>query len=285
MSRAGWLNAALAAVIVALGVFLYLRPGKNAAVEYPLSGLKAREVRSLRIERAGAVSVVLARKEDTWFIEAPIAARADESRVMQLLAVVEARTAHRLPAGDRGRFGLEPPQARVIADGQPFSFGLVNDITREQYVMAGDAVYALHPRYGAALPESAVQLASRQLFGPGEAPARIALGDFTVEQRDGKWTLAPRAADLSQDDYIRWVDEWRLASALGVEPAPAARARDKITIQLKNGGELTLGVISREPELVLARSDEKLQYRFGAALAKRLLSPPTTADNERPSSK
>jgi hypothetical protein len=259
---------------------LYFKPAKDAAVEHPLSGLKAKEVRSLRIERAGMVPLMLVRKENTWFIEAPIAARADESRVMQLLALVEARSTHRLPAGDRGRFGLEPPQVRIIVDGQPFSFGLVNDITREQYVMAGDAVYALHPRYGAALPESAVQLASRQLFGPGEAPARIALRDFAVEQRDGKWTLAPRAADLSQDDYIRWVDEWRLASAVSVEPRAAMRAREEIRIQLKNGGELTLGVMSREPELVLARSDEKLQYRFGAALAKRLLAPPAAASDD-----
>jgi hypothetical protein len=273
------LNAALAAIVVALGAFMYFRPAGDAAVELPLSGLKPREVRSLRIERAGTVPVVLARKQDAWFIEAPIAARADDSRVMRLLAVVEARTAHRLPAGDRGRFGLEPPQARIIVDGQPFSFGVVNDITREQYVMAGDAVYALHPRYGAALPESAVQLASRQLFGPGEAPARIALREFAVEQRDGKWTLAPRAADLSQDDYIRWVDEWRLASAVSVEPRAATRAREEIRIQLKNGGELTLGVMSREPELVRARSDEKLQYRFGAGLAKRLLSPPAARDD------
>ena len=278
MRRAGWLNAALAAIVVALGIFLYFRPAKDAAIEQPLSGLKPQEVRSLRIERARAVPIVLVRKEDTWFIEAPIAARADDARVMQLLAIVEARSAHRLPPGNRERFGLEPPQARVIADGQPFSFGLVNDITREQYVMAGDAIYALHPRYGAALPESAVQMASRRLFGPGEAPARIALRDFAVEQRDGKWTLAPRAADLSQDDFIRWVDEWRLASALRVEPGPAARARDEIRIRLRNGGELTLSVISREPELVLARSDEKLQYRFGAGLAKRLLSPPAARD-------
>jgi len=91
-------------------------------------------------------------------------------------------------------------------------------------------------------------------------------------------SLAPRAADLSQDDFIRWVDEWRLASALRVEPVPAARARDEIRIRLRNGGELTLGVISREPELVLARSDEKLQYRFGAGLAKRLLSPPAARE-------
>jgi len=278
MSRALRLNAVLAVIVAALGAFLYLKPARDSAVEHPLSALKPGEARSLKIERAGAAPVVLDRKQDAWFITAPIAARADDSRVMQLLAIVEAKSAHRLPAGDRGRFGLEPPQARVIVDGQPFSFGLVNDMTREQYVMAGDAVYAVSPRYGAALPVGAVQMASRQLFGPAEAPARIAFRDFAVEQRDGRWRLTPSGGDLSQDDLIRWVDEWRFASAVSVEPRSATRARDEIRIELKSGGGLALGVISREPELVLARSDEKLQYRFGAGLAQLLLSPPAARD-------
>ena len=160
MSRAGWLNALLAAAVVALGAFFYFRPAQDAAVEYPLSALKSQEVRSLRIERAGAAPILLDRKQDAWFIYAPFAARADASRVQQLLAIVDAKTAHRLPAGDRGRFGLERPEARIVVDGQPFSFGMVSDITREQYVMSGDAVYALHSRYGAALPASADQMAA-----------------------------------------------------------------------------------------------------------------------------
>jgi hypothetical protein len=275
------MNAALAVIVVALGAFFYFRPAQDAAVEYPLSALKPQEATSLRIERAGATPILLDRKQDVWFISAPFAARADASRVQQLLAIVEARAVHRLPAGDRGRFGLEQPEARIIVDGHSFSFGMVSDITREQYVMAGDAVYAVHPRYGAALPVSAVQMASHQLFGADESPVRIALKDFAVEQRGGKWTLAPGFGDLSQDDLLRWVDEWRLASALRVEPRSAARARDEIRIQLKNGGGFTLGVLSREPELVLARSDEKLEYRFRAELAKRLLSPPAAARGER----
>lgn len=276
MRSSMWLNAALAVIAVALVAFFYFRPAQDAAVEYPLSALKPQEATSLRIERAGAAPILLDRKQDAWFISAPFAARADASRVQQLLAIVEARATYRLPAGDRGRFGLEPPQARIIVDGQPFSFGMVSDITREQYVLAGDAVYAVHPRYGAALPANADQMASRQLFGADESPVRIALKEFAVEQRDGKWAVAPHSGDLSQDDLLRWVDEWRLASALRVEPRSAARARDEINIQLKNGGGFTLGILSRESELVLARSDEKLQYRFRAELAKRLLSPPGT---------
>jgi hypothetical protein len=46
---------------------------------------------------------------------------------------------------------------------------------------------------------------------------------------------------------------------------------------LTGGAELALGLLAREPELVLRRADEKLQYHFRADAAKRLLSPPNAA--------
>ena len=278
MSRAAWLNTALAAAVIALGAFFYLRPAPEAGIEYPLSALKPQDALSLRVERAGAVAVVLEKKQDAWFVTSPFTARADDSRVQQLLAIVQARSAHRLPVDDRARFGLEPSQARVIVDGHAFSFGLVNEITREQYVMSGDAVYPVHPRYGMALPATAADAVSRQLLSPQEVPVRIEGRHFNVAQQEGKWVLTPGAGDLSQDDLIRWVDEWRLASALRVEPRVATGKREEIRIQLKSGATITLGVVARAPELVLARSDEKLQYHFRAELAKRLLSPPAARD-------
>lgn len=278
MSRAAWLNTALAVVIAALGAFLYLKPVRDTADEFPLSTLKPEEARSLRIERAGAEPIVLERRPAGWFVTAPLAARADGSRVQRLLAIAQARAAHKLPAGDPGRFGLAPPQARVVVNGHAFGFGLVNEITREQYVMSGDAVYAVHPRFGMALPARPADAASRQLFGPDEVPERFEAGRFTVAQQGGRWTLVPDAGELSQDDLIRWVDEWRLASALRVGPRSALKAREKIEIQLTHGATFTLEVFSRDPELVLARSDEKLQYHFRTELAQRLLSPPTPRD-------
>lgn len=278
MSRAAWLNAALAVAVAALGAFLYLKPVRDTTAEFPLSTLKPEEARSLRIERAGAEPIVLERKPEGWFVTAPFAARADGSRVQQLLAIAQARAAHKLPAGDPGRFGLAPPQARVVVDGTVFEFGLVNEITREQYVMSGNAVYAVHPRFGMALPARAADAASRQLIGPDEAPERFEAARFTVAQQGGRWTLVPGGSELGQDDLMRWVDEWRLASALRVGPRSALKAREEIRIRLKHGGGFTLGVLSREPELVLARSDEKLQYHFRAELAQRLLSPPAARD-------
>ena len=274
MRRSMWLNAALLAAVAALGAFIYFKPARDQPAEYPLSTLRSGEIKSVRIERAGTEPVLIERKQDAWFVTAPFAARADDARVQRLLAIADARATHRLPATDLARFDLERPQARVILDGEPFSFGMVSAVEREQYVLAGNGVYTVHPRYGMALPASATDVASHQLFAPREMPARMELRQFTVEQRDGKWMLQPGARDLSQDDLLRWVDEWRLASALRVAPQARGRPVAEIRVSLKDGGGFTLGVLSREPELVIARSDEKLQYHFRADLAKRLLSPP-----------
>jgi len=279
MSRLPWLNALLLVVVAALGALVYFKPGGDAPAEHLLSRLKPSDVKSIRVERQGAVDIALENKDGGWFITAPLAARADELRVQQLIEIVEAKSTHRMVAGDLARFELEPPAARLTLAGQTFSFGMVNTVTREQYVMAGDAVYAVNPRYGTALPASPLDLASRKLLGPGEAPLRIELKEFTVEHRDGKWTLTPApAGELSQDDLVRWVDGWRLASAIRVEPYAGGRSRPDISIQLKNGSRFTLGVLASGESLILARPDEKLRYYFRVDAGKRLLSPPSARD-------
>ena len=274
MSGAWLRNAVLLAAVVALAAFIHFKPAKDAAVEHPLSALKPAESRFIRIERAGARPIALDRKQDSWIITMPFAARADDFRVRQLLEILEARAANRLAAADLARFELVRPAVQVTVDGQSFGFGMVNPVTREQYVLTDGAVYAVSPRYGAALPAGAAEFASRQLFGTGEIPVRIGLKAFTVEQRDGKWRQTPAASDLSQDDFVRWVDDWRRAAALRVEPHVKKQPLAEIRVQLKGGAELALGLLAREPELVLARPDEKLQYHFRADAAKRLLSPP-----------
>lgn len=279
--KAGLLgNLALAALVAALALFVYLKPGGDAATDFALSSLKPGAASLIRIERDGAAAIVLERKHDAWLLTAPFAARADELMVQRLLEIALAKAAHRLAASDLARFDLERPEARLIIDGQTFSFGVVSAVSREQYVLTGDAVYTVSPRYGMALPGNAADLISRRLFAPDEVPARIELKDFAVAQRDGRWTLSPGPEDLSQDDLHRWVDEWQLATALRVEPYAKGKAQGEIRLQLKNGGKLTLGILSRGPEWVLLRPDERLQYHFFAEIAKRLLAPPGATRDE-----
>jgi len=196
-------------------------------------------------------------------------------------------------------------------------------VAREQYVLTGNMVYTVGPRYGAALPTDFTQLIERRLFADGEVPVGFELEDFTVRYGNGKWIVAPARrngkpalgssssgcglgavggaqtksagmsdpcgsssgtgapalrsgtpADSSQDDINRWVDNWRQASALHARPFVNGKSVGEITVYMKNGKKMTLGILQREPELALLRTDENLLYYFVADMAKRLLLPP-----------
>jgi hypothetical protein len=261
-----------------LGTWAYFKPARDTPALHPLSALKSSEAASIHIERPGAAPISLEKKAGAWAMTAPFAARGDESRVQRLLEILEAKSAHRLAAADLSRFELDRPQARVTIGRQAFSFGMVNAVTREQYLLTDGAVFTVNPNYGTALPAHPSEMASPRLLGPTEKPVRIESQAFTVEQRGGKWAQTPAAKDPSQDDFLRWVELWQLASASRIEPYVKGKPLETIQIQLKDGGTLALGVLAREPELILLRPDEKLQYHFRAELAKRLLSRPAAAD-------
>ena len=114
-----------------------------------------------------------------------------------------------------------------------------------------------------------------------EAPVAFGFDDFKLAQEDGKWQLMPPAAEISADDINRWVDAWRLATALGVQPASNKKPLATARIKLKSGTEITVAVLQREPQLVLARSDQSYEYQFTADAAKRLLARPAPIPVEK----
>lgn len=275
MKKSWLVNAVLLIVVVALGWLVYLKPRSDEPVTYPLSALKAGEVGKIHLERTGRTPVVLEKKTGLWFITAPLAAPAEPLQVQRLLAILDARASNRLGASDLARFDLDRPAARLTIDAQSFSFGTVGTTAREQYVLTGDAVYTVGLGYGAALPADFTQLIRRQLFADGEVPVRFEFSDFAVNNTDAKWIVTPMpSAELSQDDINRWVNDWRLASAVRVEPSGKSKMMGEIKVEFKDGRKLTLGILQREPELVLLRPDQNLQYSFFAQTAKHLLSPP-----------
>lgn len=277
MKRALWINAALAAAVAALALFLYLKP-HSGAPEFKLATLQASAVNRIRVEIAGQPPIVLERRDGDWFLSAPLTARADMFRVQRLLTLLDAKAKDRLPATGLARFDLNEPYAKVTLNDQSFSFGAVNQMSNEQYMLTEGGVYLVGLSYGAALSRDALAFVSKQLFSPDEAPAGFEFKDFKLAQRDGKWELAPASGNLSQDDIIRWVDEWRLATALAVNSAAERKPLATIKVRLKNGVDVLLAVVQREPGLVIARDDQKLEYQFSSAVAQRMLSPPAAKD-------
>ena len=149
-----WLSiAALFLVVTALGIWVYLAPPPARVETLALSTLQANTVQRISFSHgeqssetvadAQRSAVVLERKAGIWRITAPFSARAESLQVERLLGILDARASARLPARDLAQYGLATPSGRLTLDEQMFSFGGINQLTREQYLLTNDAVYAI----------------------------------------------------------------------------------------------------------------------------------------------
>ncbi len=168
------------------------------------------------------------------------------------------------------------PALTVTLGDQRFAFGTMNPLNQEQYVLAGDAVYLLPSFYASLVPQKAERLLTHALFVAGETPVAFVLPAFRVEQQGAKWVRVPPAPKEppSQDEFNRWVEGWRFASSLVTQRAGSGVVKERIEVRLSDGRTLKLEVLQKDPELILVRPDEKLQFFFSGEVAKRLTTPP-----------
>ena len=273
--RNSWVTlGALLACVIALGLFVWLKPPASKHVGNAVSTLKPANAQTLKVQRKGKLLIALEKRDGQWLITAPFKAVADDFQVLRLLAALEARSITEYPASDAAKFELETPQAEILIDDQRFAFGAINNVTREQYVLAGNRIVPLDPRFGAAIPTDAKSLLRRTLFAPGDTLQRFEFSNFSVAHDGKKWDITPPVADISQDDSNRWVALWRDASALRAELADARVPSGEIRVLLKSGAALNLAVIQTTPELILRRADLGMQFVFTDEIGKQMLAPP-----------
>lgn len=277
MKRGLFVNIALALIVAGLAAWMILKPGEKGEATHALSQKKAAEATRIAIERKGLPAFVLEKdKAGRWIQSAPFPARTDASKAPRLLDLLGATAKTTYPATDLGRFELDQPFARMTIDDQVFAFGTVNAVTNEQYVLSGDTVYLVSPVHGFALPTQVDSLASHLLLADDEVPTAFVLPGVTIELRDGKWVRTPAPADpskLSQDDFVRWAEQWRYASSLATRIPSKSPPGEAIRITLQNGRTIELRILARTPELRVLRTDENLEYVFAAETGARLLSP------------
>lgn len=279
--KRGWLlNIALLAAVALLAWLAWRTPSREEAARETLSAVRPAAVSRITLTRPDRPPIAIERRGEHWWITAPLQARADEFQVLRMLTILEAQPTARLSAADRTRFELDPPSAILDIDGVQYAFGGINSVTREQYVQRGETIHAVELRHGAALPPNASALIRRALLAETEQPVALALPEFTVSKNNGQWTLSPPSAEAGADELQRYVDQWRMASAAAAEPYDNRPARNDIRITLADGTTLMFGVLQREPQLVLWRHDNGLQYTFLAAAARALLARPGAAAAE-----
>ncbi|MHB1291914.1 MAG: DUF4340 domain-containing protein [Sulfuricella sp.] len=266
------LNLALAALVAVLILFVWLKPGPTAQTEFKLSTLASASINRIAIEKPGQPAIVLQKNLAGWRLSAPFQARAEGAAVGRLLETLAATSLQRFPATDLGRFQLDNPLLRLTFNDQEFSFGTQNTLTGEVYVATHGGVHPVAPSYLAHAMKMPADFAARAFLAEEEKLSGFEFADLKLSQNsEGKWSATPARPNWSQDDVNRWVDEWRHASSLVTQPYDGTPPQESFTLRLGNGKLIPCKILRREPELVLLREDENLQYHFPAEIGKRLL--------------
>lgn len=266
------LNLALAALVIVLALLVWLKPKPQIQAELRLSSLASASINRIAIEKPGQPAIVLQKKPSGWRLTAPFQARAEGATVGRLLEILAAASLQRFPATDLGRFQLDNPLLRLTLNDQAFSFGTQNTLTGEVYVSTQGGVHLVAPSYLAHALKMPADFAARAFLAEEEKLAGFEFANLKLSRNsDGKWLVTPAHPNWSQDDINRWADEWRNASSLVTQPYDGAPAQEPFTLRLGDGKLIPCKILRREPELVLLREDEKLQYHFPAGVGKRLL--------------
>jgi hypothetical protein len=278
------LNLLLVVAVTAIALFAILRPAEKKDPGTKLVELTREQVTRIGIERRKGAPIRLEKRADGWHIAAPFTSRADIGQVDRVLDLTSATTRQKLPREDLARFDLDPPQVRVMLDDQAISFGKINEITNEQYAATADGVYLVAPFYGYGIPADAGKLASRKLLAEDEIPVAFDFGGYQVVRDDkGHWSTAgtmpgKSASTLSQDEFNRWADEWRVTYAVAVEPGQGGAGKQRVTLRFKNGKSVVMNAAESASGFTLLRSDENMLYRFGAQTGQRLMNPHVAAE-------
>lgn len=280
MGRRWAINLVLLALVAALSVVAYLKPGK-APIEAERIGSIARdEVSRIRITRGAAPEIVLERHGGGWRLAAPFTARANGFKVDSLLSLTTATSDIRLPASDLARYGLDPPGVAVWLNDASFAFGDRHPIEYRRYLLHGDAIHLVADSVFRHLVGSAAEFADTQVLGD-IVPTGFELPGLRLTLGQNGWAPDPPRPDVTADRVNALVDEWRHVRALDVQHRDRAGGGETLRVQYQDeqGKQwLELRLLARQPDLILYRPDERLAYRLPGEMAKRLLQLPPADD-------
>ncbi|NOZ10547.1 MAG: DUF4340 domain-containing protein [Gammaproteobacteria bacterium] len=272
------INLGLGLIVTALIWIVAYSPGKSPPPPpITLGSTPADKISEIRITRPDKQDIHLVKTGKAWHLVAPIKARANQFRAASVVGLATTRSEAQ-PTVDidkLAQYGLATPLLTVWLGDQKLDFGGSHPINHRRYVMTDGRVHLINDTVFRHLTAPFSDYIDSQLLADIE-PTVLELPKLRIELGDKGWTAKPEPKDISADRITALVDEWRHARALSVLAYPGKASGDTLRIGYKVDAKanttkwLDIIIRSVEPELVLLRPDEGLEYHFPADMAKRL---------------
>lgn len=273
MGKRSWLNLALLLFVALLATLVYFEPGKEQQQTVLLTMLDADAVQQISIERAQD-AIVLQQQAGQWMLQAPVVVPAKQFYVQKLLEMLSQQSVQRYPSEglDLSKYGLQPPQARLVVGGVELAFGRINPLNSRLYVMVDNVIHMVAANDISLLGEPWHSYVSTALFSAEDGLQSLLVpGLGRIDRGAEGWLFDGAIVPDSADQLQALVDGWSHAQALQVRPMTDAVASEAVVVRLASGAEINFALITTEEELVLQRRELGLEYVFDAAQKKRLL--------------
>lgn len=279
-------NLVLLVIVIAL---LWFSQQDKPVEESPrISSLSADSVDQIQIQRQDKATLILQRAGDAWSLVEPFQARANQTRVNLLLSLLSAPIHGQFQPMDQAslqQFGLNAPTVMLSMNNEQFTFGNVESLSQNRYVMHKDMIYLVQDDVTPLLTASPGSFVDNRLLAENQTISRLQLPktlkaeqQIEIHQQDGHWRSDDES--LSSDSLQTLVDSWQHAYAMQVHYLSAEKlaALPSPQIQLwlqDQTTPLNLILAQHGQTLQLINPALQLQYDFPLALQTQLLPQPT----------
>lgn len=279
VTRHNQLNLALAVIAIALATFLWFTRSQPPSPPRPLLDIAPQAIDRIEIRVADAAeSIVLAHTQGRWRMAAPVAARANEDRIDNLLAITQIAPTQRYAASDlAGKdTGLAQPSATVQFNNDPTlvigSRAPLATGRDRRYVRLGDTVALAAIPHAGLLDMGWAQWIDPHLLADDAQLQQLMLPEITLHRSDtGGWRVTPPSRDQGADAAQATVSAWRHALALSMTPATSKAAKATVKLEFADGHSRLFDVITRTPQLILRDPELGIAYHLPGIQAAALL--------------
>ncbi len=226
-----------------------------------LTTLKPAAVDRIRVETADG-SIELLKHETRWMLKAPITWFASNIAAERLAGLAGFEYQSKLPRNeiDLSTLGLTLPKAVLTLNDLAISFGGSNQIGNRRYLLSGNTVYLVSDVHFPLINQGLAGLVDKRLLPPGLELTQLRLPTLQLVREQGQWQNQGKSYDAESIGQL--INNWQRRDASLVEAYdPSMTPLNRITATTSNG-EIEFYLLSIQPEIIIARHDLKLQYRF-----------------------
>jgi len=272
MSSRLLLNLGLLITVIVLGLYIFLAPPPAPPPSKPtLTSLKSDSVDHITIMHGEKSSTVLQKQDGHWRLTQPVDMPANDYQANKLahLADTVSQSQYPIETDKLAVMGLVKPKLAVKLNDVTLQFGTTAPINQYRYIRVGDKVHLIIDTITHILLQAPASLGDPALLPKHENITRLVLPDFTLNMdKDGNWQVKGQpSSNLSQDDLMAFVDDWRFAEALRISffnnLTDKDRALPKVVINLKdNKTPLTFYLDTKSRDLTLTRTNPNIRYHL-----------------------